>query len=306
MLKKLYLLLPATMIVIAAQGQKIAYRQLLSNPSHAFPELTGWHGALQVNGAYRVQYPGSPATTVSYAANVDGYVHKLRSGIGLNVSHDRVGTGITNFTELDLNIAPKIRLTNNIVLMPAISMQYFQIAVDFSQLAPNGFAYSPDPAPVSNSIHVLTGGAGLGIAFNETFIVAHSDYITQPNVSFFANREDRLSGIYKFLAGRNFKLGQLLLTPNVSYQRYEEFNFFSLGMNAGYKWFYLGGQYVHNQSLVLGMGYELMQRFRVSYSYEHIYSTLGIQSIAAHEVALRIWLFKDKAKTQFLKNLPLM
>lgn len=76
--------------------------------------------------------------------------------------------------------------------------------------------------------------------------------------------------------------------------------------NINPKWIYVGAKYDFNGLAGVALGGEIMQRFRFSYSYDITTSRLGNQTLGSHELAMRIWLFKDKVKRQFLSNLPLM
>ena len=109
------------------------FNQELASPTNMFPALTGWHGGLQNTVNYRNQWPGIPATYVFYNVGVDGYAQKLKSGFGLNLAHNRIGTGIVNINKADLNWSPKIRLKNELIIMPSVSVGYFQISIDWAQ-----------------------------------------------------------------------------------------------------------------------------------------------------------------------------
>ncbi|MEZ4721904.1 MAG: PorP/SprF family type IX secretion system membrane protein [Flavobacteriales bacterium] len=277
----------------------IIYSQTLANPTNLFPELTGWHGGIQMNAGYRNQWPGIATTNVGYAIGVDGYVHSIRSGIGINANHYQVGSAIQNSNYVDLNVAPKIQLGDQLVVSPALSVRIGQISIDWSQ-------FGPSMNPISSSINYLSFGAGVGLIRNQTFILAHTANLNQPNISFFASSESRIPRTYQLLAGRNFMLGSFTLTPSCSYQRMSSFNYLNITFNAQYKSIYAGIRYAYNNAIGVAAGYEIEERLRLSYSYDYYTSILGLSNAGSHELALRIWLFKDKAKKQFVSNLPLM
>lgn len=307
---------PATLVLLSlitmfsaniVAQTKLNYNQTLANPTQLFPELSGWHGGLQTNVGYRNQWPGIPATYVNYTVGVDGYVHSIRSGVGMVTNHFRAGSGLVNTSSMDLSISPKLKLGEKTVFMPAVSLQFGSIAIDWSNMVySTGIIYSSSSNPITQNINYIGVGGGVGLIQNKLFIAAHSENINRPNVSFFPNAENRLPRTYEFLAGRNFNIGKFTLTPSAIYQYYGGFQYWSVSANAQYKSVYLSARAGNVGIWAVGAGYEFNQRVRVSYGYDITASRLSTQTWGSHELMLRVWLFKDKAKKQFLSNLPLM
>lgn len=296
---------------VGSSQSMINYAQRMATPTYFFPEFAGWHGGLQANLQYRNQWPGIPVSYVTYNAAVDGYSDKLHSGFSLNMTHDRLGTGIINNNYVELNWSPKLTLENGLTIMPAVSGKYIQTSFDWSQLnggGPNryGQVYDPSQQPTSSSLNRGSVGAGVAVIFYETFLVAHVHDINQPDLSYFANSESRLPRTYSFLAGRVFSSNNFKFTPSISYHSQGNFNLVTLACNAQYKWIYLGGKYDINGMAGIALGAEIKERIRLSYSYDVTTSQLGNQNFASHEIALRLWFYNDQAKKQFLSNLPLM
>jgi type IX secretion system PorP/SprF family membrane protein len=283
---------------------KVNFSQRMATPSYFFPEFTGWHGGLQANLQYRNQWPGVPTNYTTYNACVDGYFDKIHSGIGINLGSDRAGSGIILTNNMELNLSPKLNTQNGITFMPALSGKITHQTIDWTQLT---FS-QPDPSipTVPTSIYYASVGAGLGIVFKETFLAAHVHDINQPNQSFTAGSRSRLSRTYSFVAGRVFTYENIKVTPSVSYLNQGPFHLFTVSCNAQYKWIYIGGKYDYSGFAGIALGAELKERIRLSYSYDNNPLRLGGTRWGSHEMALRIWLFKDKTKKQFLSNLALM
>ena len=288
------------------------FNQELASPTNMFPALTGWHGGLQNTVNYRNQWPGIPATYVFYNIGVDGYAQKLKSGFGLNLAHNRIGTGIVNINKADLNWSPKIRLKNELIIMPSVSVGYFQISIDWAQTTFNDrlsrwlIDESSTGGVINSNVNKLSLGSGLGLVYKDAFLVANVADVTQPSLSFFTNNEHRLARTYSLLLGKNFLANNWTFTPRMSYMRWGEFNTLNIGMNAQYKGFYLGANYVWDDRVGIAGGAEISNRVRFSYGYDFTTSRLGFTHIGSHEFMVRVWLFKDRADNQFLSNLPLI
>jgi len=306
--KSTLLILGFLMTAIVAMSQsRVNFQQQMATPTYFFPELAGWHGGLQVATQYRNQWPGIPHTFVSYNVNVDGYSNKLHSGFAFNAIHDRFSTGLINNNRIEFSWSPKVVATSGLIIMPALSLQYSNTSIDWSQLTINSIPIYIDPTqmPMSQNVGYLSLGGGLGIIYKEAFGVVHVHDINQPNMSFYFASESRVPRMYSTTIGRIFTLNNFKLTPSLAYHYSGMLNTAILNFNAQYKWIYIGTQYRHNNTLGFAVGAE-WDCLRFSYSYDITTSRLGNQTLGSHELAMRIWLFKDKVKKQFLSNLPLM
>lgn len=312
-MKKILLLFAASLVLSASSFSqpKVNFTQRMAAPTYLFPEFAGWHGGLQANLQYRNQWSGIPSNIVFYNAAVDGYSDKLHSGFSLNMSHERYGTGIINNNYVELNWSPKLTLVNGLTIMPAVSGKFIQTSFDWSQWHGGGpyqygQVYDQSLQPTSSSLNRGSVGAGVAVIYYETFLVAHVHDINQPDLSYFANSESRLPRTYSLLAGRVFSSNNFKFTPSISYHRQGEFNMVTLACNAQYKWIYVGGKYDIYGLAGVALGAELKGRIRLSYSYDVTTSRLQTQALGSHEIALRLWFYKDRAKKQFLSNMPLM
>jgi type IX secretion system PorP/SprF family membrane protein len=289
----------------------VNFSQRMASPTYYFPELAGWHGGMQVATQYRNQWPGIPASLVTYNASVDGYADKLHSGFALNFGHDRIGTGLITTNSVEFSWSPKINFKNGLTLMPALSGKYFQTNVNWAQIkSGNSLTQLPYEdfagSPATSTVNKLSAGGGIGAIYKETFFAAHVHDLNQPMLSFFPADELRLLRTYSFIAGRVFTYNKVKITPNVSYLKYGSFNLITMACNAQYKWAYIGAKYGFYGLAGASLGAEIKERVRISYSYDLTTSRLAITNLGSHELALRFWFFKDKAKKQFLSNLPLM
>jgi len=308
-MKTLVSLLIAFMVFFVCSGQSIKnYSQQMATPTQNFPALAGWHGSLHTNLQARNQYSGLPVSYVTLNANIDGFIDTIRSVFSLNLAHDRLNTGWVLNESLEMIWTPKLVLRNELVLMPALSFKSSQTAIDWTRFNLNTYPQfnKPTLVPQRESVRYNAFGAGFGIIYKETFFASHIHDINQPNISFYDSDEHLVLRTYSFLLGHVFTFDDYKITPSLSYHNQGNLNLVSLACNAQYKWIYVGAKYDFNGLAGVALGGEIMQRFRFSYSYDITTSRLGNQTLGSHELAMRIWLFKDKVKRQFLSNLPLM
>jgi type IX secretion system PorP/SprF family membrane protein len=78
------------------------------NPAYAAMPTSG-----EIGLTYRNQWPGIPATFVTYGASLIMPVKSLNSGIGLSVMNDMQGGGVINLTSASLLYGYLIELNNN-------------------------------------------------------------------------------------------------------------------------------------------------------------------------------------------------
>lgn len=286
---------------------RVNFQQQMATPTYFFPELAGWHGGVQVSTQYRNQWTGIPYNFVSYNLNVDGYSNKLKSGFSLNALHDRFSTGIINTNRIEFTWSPKISTKSGLTIMPGLSLQYSNTSLDWSQITINTLPpyYDPSQNPISQNVRYLSIGVGAGIIYKEAFGVVHIHDLNQPDMGFYPASEIRVPRMYSGIIGRVFTHNNFKLTPSIAAHVSSGFVNATLSCNAQYKWIYLGSRYRVGNSLGIASGME-WNWLRVSYSYDITTSRLATQTLGSHELAMRIWLFKDRAKKRFLSNLPLM
>lgn len=295
-------------------AQSPLYSQQYASPLYTMPTLVGWHGGMGLYQQYRNQWPGLSANFVTYDAGVDGYVHKLRSGFGLNVQHDRAGSGIVITNQVSMHWSPKIKVSDQAYLSPVFTLTYLQSSIDWSRLTFGdqiderfGFIYNTSSSPGSSEATALAYGYGFAFIRNGFIGSAYCGYINQPNMSFFENAESRYPRHWRVnLAQRMVLSSKLSLTPTLAFQRQAEFNHLNIGMNAQYRSLFAALAYRWNDAAIVAMGIDIKNTVRISYSYDMTVSRLGTQSGGAHELGVRTLLFRKQAKHAQLKELPLL
>lgn len=294
-----------------SQAQSIDPTQNYSNPLATMPTLTGWHGGLGAFAGYRNQWPGIPATQVSYNLGFDEYFDKIKSGIGINLRHERVGTGIQNQNHIDLHWSPKIVLGDHTYLSPVLTLNYFQLAIDWTQTIgqPTGSGpviFNMNDLPTTTDISRFTFGMGAALMRRGLIVSAYSRYINEPDISFFTNTEARLPRIWQVNVAQRLNLGEnWAVTPTVGFQAQGEFTTLDLGGNVQFKGFIAGAMYRWNDLAAFALGYEFFETMRITYSYDMTTSSLGTQDLYSHELTMRVLIFQNKNRKDFIPDTPI-
>ena len=128
------LVIGALLMSSNSYAQDPAFSQFYANPLYLNPALAGSAQCPRVILNYRNQWPGIPATYVTYAASYDQYVDGLQGGIGLQAYHDRAGTGIINTNHVSGMYAYQLAVDKNISIKAGFQATYYQRSIDWSQL----------------------------------------------------------------------------------------------------------------------------------------------------------------------------
>lgn len=305
MIKRALSILFLTTILVGltneSKAQDPAFSQFYANPLYLNPALAGSAICPRIVMNYRNQWPGIPATFVTYSASYDQYFEGISGGIGLQAYHDRAGTGIINTNHISGMYAYQLDVDRNFSIKAGFQVTYYQRAIDWTQLTFGdqidrryGFIYNTNETPIENNVNALDFSAGF-LGFTENFyfgFAAH--HLTQPNESFFDNAESRLPRKYTGHVGALIPLNSAVpeegsISPNIIYQRQGEFNHLNLGMYLNKGVITGGVWYRWNDALIFLVGLYTDQ-FRFGYSYDVTVSSLGTQTLGSHELSVTIML----------------
>jgi len=280
-----------------SSAQDPAFSQFYANPLYLNPALAGSAQCPRVILNYRNQWPGIPATFVTYSASYDQYVDALSGGIGLQAYHDRAGTGIINTNHVSGMYAYQLAVDRNFSIKAGFQATYYQRSIDWSSLTFGdqiderfGFIYNTGETPIESNVNRIDFSAGF-LGFTDRFyfgLAAH--HLTEPNESFFQNAESRLPRKYTGHVGALIPLNSAVpeegsISPNIVYQRQGEFNQLNLGMYLN-KGIMTGGVwYRWNDALIFLVGI-YTDAFRFGYSYDVTVSSLGTQTLGSHEISV--------------------
>jgi type IX secretion system PorP/SprF family membrane protein len=261
------------------------------------------------------QWPGQSGAVLSNQLGFDLYLPEAKSGIGVQLNYDRYGDGAINNFLFAATYSPKIFLTKNIVLEPALRFKMGGTGVDRTQLTPgswiefdrsNAFVYTnaQQNAQVNRSINQ---DFGLGLLLNTKwgFIGANADNLMgSKNQALHygsANYENRAPVFFNAVLGteyesRNKKLrwsGQLV------YQNFGDLNKFWFGSRIKYNSLSLGASVSSVGEPMLSVGW-MSRSFSLLYSTDYAYSQMSGNKHLSHQLSLRITLKESRLRKLML------
>lgn len=278
-------------------AQDPAFSQFYANPLYLNPALAGSAQCPRVILNYRNQWPGIPATYVTYSASYDQYIDGIQGGIGLQAYHDRAGTGIINTNHVSGMYAYQLAVDKNISIKAGFQATYYQRSIDWSQLTFGdqihrryGFIYQTQETPINSNVNKLDFSTGMLIFTQKLYLGLSAHHLTQPDESFFPGSESRLPRKYTAHAGALIPMDKEnpddgSISPNIIYQRQGEFNHLNLGMYVNRGPITGGVWYRWGDALIFLVGLYTDQ-FRFGYSYDVTVSRLGTQTLGSHEISV--------------------
>lgn len=326
-MNKLRFILIAPLALVWAVGvmaQDQQYTQFYSAPMALNPAFAGTSIQSRVAMTYRNQWPALPKAFVSYNFSFDHFVADINSGFGLNVSHDRAGTGALSFTSVALQYAYEFNVTRKVSLRPAISVGYGSNYLDIDKLTftdqlareedgvttldPDRSRFAQEP------VNYPDFGAGF-LVFSEKFWFGASvQHINEP-VHSLIGKESILPRKFSAHGGFRIKVSDVgafskrqFIVPAFNYQSQGLFDQLDLGFYYEYDPIVLGVWYrglpgvkknanssVNQDALAVLVGYEI-NNMRIGYSYDLTVSSLTPNSGGAHEISIIMEFASRKSK----------
>lgn len=278
-------------------AQDPAFSQFYANPLYLNPALAGSAICPRAILNYRNQWPGIPATYVTYSASYDQYVPALSGGVGIQAYHDRAGTGIINTNHVSGMYAYQVAIDRNISIKAGFQTTFYQRSIDWNQLTFGdqihrryGFIYQTQETPINTNVNKLDFTAGF-LAFTDKFYAGLAvHHLTQPDESFFKSTESRLPRKWTTHAGALIPLDKQnpkdgAISPNIIYQRQGEFNHLNLGLYVN-KGPITGGVWYRWGDALIFLAGIYTEQFRFGYSYDVTVSRLGTQTLGSHEISV--------------------
>src|SRR5687768_18239630 len=122
---KTYLLtIVILMVAFTGGAQDPQFSQYYQAPLYLNPGFTGITQQQRAVFNHRIQWPSLPQAFATYAASYDIFVDELKSGFGILMTTDKMGSGGWRTTTGSFLYSYKIRLTDKIVFSPGLSFGY--------------------------------------------------------------------------------------------------------------------------------------------------------------------------------------
>ena len=313
-----------SLILINASAQDPQLSQYYQAPLYLNPAFAGTtpHQRLVMN--HRVQWPSLPQAFTTYAISYDIFVPELRSGFGVIVMTDKMGSAGWRTTTESFIYSYKLKLSQSLVLSPAISFGYGTNGLDRSKLIMGDeLRYDGETADVELRKLGRQGyfdfSSGFLLYSRKAWFGSSFAHMNRPNLSVL-NEESRLPmkmaihGGFRFDLSASTRTGRsAYLTPSAMYRRQgPTFSQFDVAINYHVDPVSVGLAYrgkvmkksvinsVEQDAAVLFLGL-YMKQLQIGYSYDFTISELQTASGGSHEFSL-IWEFATKPANRSTKQ----
>lgn len=264
----------------------------------------------------RAQYYGNTNQQYNSSLSFDTYVKSLRGGIGVQLDHTYYGNGQVNVGQVALMYSPKIGLSKNWVLEPAVRVKVGNMALNHGLLNKGDmlelnrgtvrtFELTPEQASSNDlwykdvALGMMTNSkwffAGvqvdnLGKHFNNIYSLAETGANARASLHFVAN------------AGTDYvsRNKNISLSPYVIYQKMEKLSEIWGGAIFRYKKLTLGGAYSSTGAYAGSIGLKT-NSFMLTYNADVTTSALLDKQGLSHQMILRILINNGSKGQRMLK-----
>ena len=299
-------------------SQDPGFSQFYANPVYLNPAMAGSSDCGRLSLNYNNQWPGINNSFITYSVSYDQFVEKLSGGLGIIMNYDVTGDGILNTSTISGTYSYKLKVNKNLNINVALQGGYYNKQLDWEKLV---FGSEVDPSdPNFGSTEKIPDNLSFGFADFATGILfgindkifagfaAH--HLTQPNISFYKTEDSKLDIKYTAHAGARFYLNpshykrskneyrQTSVSPNILYQKQDDFQQLNLGVYFNLYPFVFGAWYRHAfenpnaMTALIGLRYN---KFNFGYSYDYAVSKINRVAGGSHEISFT-WHFNCNKK----------
>lgn len=332
MLKNSVIIFLLLLLFAQASAQDIQFSQYYQAPLYLNPGFTGITPQQRVVLNHRVQWPNLPQAFATYAASYDIFVEELRSGFGMLLTSDKMGSAGWQTTTFNVLYSFKVRLTDKLVFSPGLVFGYGSHGIDKSklrlgdglELERNGdySTVDPDQGRLGRQ-NYFDVGTGFLFYSKSLWLGAAFHHLNKPNLSLLGD-VSRLpikttihGGARINLSGGGPKTSTIrmsYLTPSFVFRTQgSTFSQMDIGVNyhidpvsvgVWYRGKPFFGQSVINtiqqDAMILSLGM-YFKKINIGYSYDFTISELETATGGAHEVSV-VYEFASKPAGRNVKK----
>lgn len=311
---RILLLLLMSFCTLNVFAQDPQFSQYYQAPLYLNPGFAGITQQQRAVVNHRIQWPSLPQAFSTYAVSYDIFVNDLRSGFGLLVTTDKMGSAGWRTTTAGFLYSYKVKLTEKVVFSPGLYFGYGMNGLDRSKLVmgdqlryrnDNQSSTDPELRKLGTQSY-FDFGSGFLFYSRTVWLGASFMHMNQPNLSVL-NDVSRLPMKTAIHGGAKLSLGNAgprtmakvsYLTPSFIYRMQgNSFTQLDLGVNyhvdpvsvgvwyRGKPWEKTVVNTVAQDALILQLGL-FLPKFTVGYSYDFTISEMQTASGGAHEVSL--------------------
>lgn len=297
MMKKLLLIFSILSIgSIDLLAQDPGFTQFYANPLYLNPAFAGTAKCPRICLNYRNEWPGLNNAYITYSASYDQHIDNLSGGIGILATSDRAGDGTLITTRVSGMYSYQLNINREFSMKFGLEGTYHQKSLDWSKLTfgdmidrRRGFVWNTNEIPVSNRKQAVDVSAGLLGYSKRYFFGFAAHHITQPEEGFISSNV-KLPIKFTGHAGAMIPLekgNETYISPNILYQRQQDFQQLNLGLYF-VKDKIVGGLWYRNQdAFIVLIGFQT-KNFKAGYSYDVTVSKLANVSAGSHEVSMQL------------------
>ncbi|MCK4662344.1 MAG: type IX secretion system membrane protein PorP/SprF [Bacteroidales bacterium] len=311
-------------------SQDPQFSQFYATPLYLSPSFAGISSGSRVVLNFRDQWPKMPGRFITFAVSGDHNLRSLKSGVGILITRDQIGSGKLSTTNVGGLYSYRIKINRNWTIRPGLHLMYTQKSIDYYSLnfveeVHHGTQIG-EPNEYLNNQYVDFSSSIL--TYNKDFWLGSTvDHMLRPNQALMGGN-NRVPMKFSFYGGlkvnirgrmRALKASAENITFAFLYKYREQKNLtfkqqnsqFDLGLywsktpivvGLWYRGIPIIKENKGSDAIILLFGYKV-DEFSVGYSYDFTVSRLIASTGGAHEISI-IYLFNvskyRKAKREMI------
>lgn len=321
------------MLGLVANGQDVQFSQFYAAQTYLNPAFAGSAHLPRYIFHQRLQWPRLDAKFITTYASADVFSEKYRSGFGVMVFHDYMGSNTISSSEIHLQYAYELPISKNWTVRPGLQLGLVSRNANYSDLRfPHQFN-NQGLQNVDNGYNwdglnkIYPEVAAGGVVYNDKFWFSLSgSHLNVPNYSAVgevARMPVKISTAigYKINLSSNKQMAylnvkdEISLTPVVHYKLQGKSDQLDMGTYFIYQYLMTGVWYrgipfkkyqsdLHNNESMVGLVGLMYKNISVSYSYDFTLSKLRPASTrGAHEINIT-YVHRPSKRVKPMKRLP--
>ena len=296
MIKKILFILSVIVVIsgdLAAQDPQ--FTQFYANPLYLNPAFAGTARCPRICMNYRNEWPGINNAYVTYSASYDQHIDNLSGGIGILATSDRAVDGTLTTNRVSGIYSYHLAVNREFSLKFGLEGTYHQKSLDWSKLTfgdmidrRRGFVWNTNETQVSNKRQGVDISAGVLGYSKRYFFGLALHHLNQPEEGFINSSNVKLPMKITAHAGAMIPIDKAgtFISPNILYQRQQDFQQLNLGLYF-VKNNIVGGLWYRNQDAFIVLVGVQTKTFKAGYSYDVTVSKLANVSAGSHEISVQ-------------------
>lgn len=304
------------LLTTLVKGQDVEFSQFYANRLYLNPAFAGSEYVPVVGLSYRNQWPQNNRPFVTYSVSYDQFVDVMNGGVGILLLQDNQGQGAIKTTTASAMYSYSLDINRDLSVNAGFKASLIQRELNWQSFVFSdmidplyGVIYpSLEVQPDDLSKSYWDFSIGLIVNYRSFYFGGVIDHLSEPNEAFNSTQNTAvLPRKYTIHAGASIPIGysrglmknNFVVSPNVLYQRQQDFEQINYGMYLSKANWVVGAWFRHNLSFdfdafIILLGYQV-ERVRIGYSYDYVVSNLVKTNSGAHEISLTYLLGKARS-----------